>query len=89
MSDKIRFVTAYEVTRHFGGPEEGGWWYDWYEPIDTVPTSDPASMVEVFKTKYEDRVQGDRFSVLGGVAVSVIIEDQPAESRSTEKPHYE
>ena len=89
MSDELKFVTAYEVTRHYGGPEEGGWWYDWREPIDTVPTSDPAKMVEVFKTKYEDRVEGDRFSVLGGTAVSVIIEDQPAENRSTERPHYE
>lgn len=25
----MRFVIAfYELDRHFGGPEEGGWWYD-------------------------------------------------------------
>lgn len=22
------FVNVYEVSRHYGGPEEGGWWYD-------------------------------------------------------------
>jgi len=24
------FLSVYEVTRHFGGREEGGWWYDVY-----------------------------------------------------------
>jgi len=24
------FMAVYEVTREYGGPEEGGWWYDWY-----------------------------------------------------------
>ncbi len=87
--DTIQFVTAYEVTRHYGGPEEGGWWWDRYEPIDTVPTSEPEKMVEVFKTRYEDRVSGDIGSVLGGVAVSVVIEDEPAGMRTTEIPRYE
>ena len=22
------FVTVYEISRNYGGPEEGGWWYD-------------------------------------------------------------
>ena len=22
-------IVAYGVSRHYGGPEEGGWWYDW------------------------------------------------------------
>ena len=46
-------------------------------------------MVEVFKTRYDDRVQGDIYSVNGGVGVSVIIEDDPAENRTTERPYYE
>lgn len=25
------FLSVYLVTRHYGGPEEGGWWYDAYE----------------------------------------------------------
>lgn len=24
------FVTPYLVDQRYGGPEEGGWWYDWY-----------------------------------------------------------
>jgi len=25
---KRLYINAYYVTRHYGGPEEGGWWYD-------------------------------------------------------------
>jgi len=24
-------VTTYQVTRCYGGPEEGGWWYNWWQ----------------------------------------------------------
>jgi len=26
------YVNAYRVSRAYGGPEEGGWWYDVGEP---------------------------------------------------------
>lgn len=29
------FITAYEVSRQYGGPEEGGWYYDAYSVIET------------------------------------------------------
>lgn len=85
------FVTAYEVTRHYGGPEEGGWWYNWFEPIQTVPVAkeDAETMVSVLKERYEDRVEGNIYSVLGGTAVDVIIEDEPATHATTERPRYE
>ncbi len=87
----MKFVTAYEVTRHYGGPEEGGWFYNWYSPINTVSTSESNAewLVESFKKKYGDRVTGDIYSVLGGVAIAVIMEDKPAENKSTERPHYQ
>ena len=29
MPDRTRYVVAfYEIDRRYGGPEEGGWWYD-------------------------------------------------------------
>lgn len=27
-STTICYLTVYSISRHFGGPEEGGWWYD-------------------------------------------------------------
>jgi nicotinamidase-related amidase len=36
-STALLYVNAYSVTRHFGGREEGGWWYNRYEPIASIP----------------------------------------------------
>lgn len=27
------YVNVYEITREYGGPEEGGWWYTCYTPV--------------------------------------------------------
>lgn len=29
----VCYLSLYEITRHYGGPEEGGWYYDHYEHI--------------------------------------------------------
>jgi hypothetical protein len=31
------YLNAYLVSRVYGGPEEGGWWYDAGEPIACIP----------------------------------------------------
>jgi hypothetical protein len=31
------YVNAYAVTRNYGGPEEGGWYYNAGEPLASVP----------------------------------------------------
>jgi hypothetical protein len=33
----ILYLNAYEVTRHYGGPEEGGWWWNLFTPLASVP----------------------------------------------------
>jgi hypothetical protein len=33
----ILYVNAYAVTRHWGGREEGGWWYNAGAPLASVP----------------------------------------------------
>ena len=52
-----QFVSVYEVSRAYGGAEEGGWWYDVYELIDTKPvvTRQAAESVKTFLIdKYKD-----------------------------------
>jgi hypothetical protein len=41
------FVTLYRVAQVYGGPEEGGWWYDHWFPIKTA---------EYHERKYAQRV---------------------------------
>lgn len=36
MTERL-YVNAYAVTRHYGGPEEGGWWYNAGQPLASVP----------------------------------------------------
>ena len=33
------YVNAYERTQHYGGPEEGGWWYSVYKAVDCLGSS--------------------------------------------------
>ncbi len=35
----VQYVSVYEVVRAYGGPEEGGWWYDNFSLVDTTPVS--------------------------------------------------
>ena len=32
------FVNVYEIRQSYGGPEEGGWWYDQREPLQSKST---------------------------------------------------
>ena len=87
-----KFVTAYEVTRHYGGPEEGGWWWnanDLIKTVTVVNNDDAGKMVRILKATYKDRAYGDIGSVLGGMAIAVYIEDLPGENTTTRTPHYE
>lgn len=92
-------VVKYDVTREYGGPEEGGWWYDWYANpvlISTTPEDyGAASLLKdelnklAKKEREEDgRMQG-RYSVLGGADEVYVVEKTVGESESTERPHYE
>lgn len=48
------FVTLYEVKSLYGGPEEGGWWYDWYTPIATKQVA-TQEMAELMQNKIRER----------------------------------
>jgi hypothetical protein len=90
--DSQQWVTAYAITRHYGGPEEGGWWWNNFEAIETVgPFQTEAHAEEAreeLKAKHAGVVTGDIYSVSGGVALYVGVEDSPRESETTERPHY-
>jgi hypothetical protein len=30
------YVSVYQIENLYGGPEEGGWWYDWYTYLGAV-----------------------------------------------------
>lgn len=91
---EVQFVNAYAVTRNYGGPEEGGWWYDSGEPLASIPCiSDEEISAALDQIK---RILGPdyagrrtRYSVIGDTNIVTSIEDAFAASWPAEVPHYE
>ncbi len=53
MDDKqTYYVSVYEVSRCYGGPEEGGWWYDSFSLVNTQPVGhmQPAKELKKYLT---------------------------------------
>lgn len=100
---KVVWVNAYRISRHYGGPEEGGWWYDWHTCIASMPISvsdDIEEHVDKIKAMmkealgwepdaYEAQHGGSRFTVNGHSDFAVYLESSYQESETTEGQHYE
>jgi len=92
MADLI-YLNVYAVTRHYGGPEEGGWWFNAGEPLASIPLANPTDdQIEAERTRlqsiFADHAEGDIYSVNGGVKICVYTEDHLAASWPTETPYY-
>lgn len=89
-TSEISYVSAYEVERHYGGPEEGGWWFDSGTLVDVVKcfNRDQAEHVwDLLKDIYPNT--GKRYSVLGGEDYSVSIEEKLIPFFPSQRPRYE
>lgn len=89
--NQIVYVNVYSIERCYGGPEEGGWWYNWFNCIESYPCRNEVSdlMQEQLEKEYNHIKHGDIYSVLGGTDLAVYIEQKPAESQTKERPYYE
>lgn len=88
----MKFVNAYRVTLRYGGPEEGGWWYECFEPIASIPVQTDEGIDRtraLFKTELQWANEGDINSVLGGSELSILVEEEFARYKPTVKPRYE
>ena len=94
-----KYINVYLVERHFGGREEGGWWYNSYECIQSVTPPDGWDEEKViragkiFEQKWKNSLDpliewGDISSVNGGTEVRVYIEGTPKESETMARPVY-
>lgn len=86
------YINVYSTTRHYGGPEEGGWWYNWNTCLLTIPVNkltdkQKKKMIKLLNKIYES--SGNIYSVNGGEEIYIIEEDKIAESETTETPYYE
>lgn len=78
-----KIIAVYEVGRAYGGPEEGGWWYDCYELAYTVPFSRKA-LIAVEKDCYEE----SRY-IRYGYYTARVEYGEGGEHETRERPIYE
>jgi len=89
-------VSRYHITRHYGGPEEGGWYYDRRLFMETdyvqrTPEEARAHARELNEAEKASQPGQGRFSVLGGTDVRYMAEEYPqqADNASEPAPRYE
>jgi hypothetical protein len=91
------YVNVYERGQAYGGPEEGGWWYDTFDPVevdDQQQDQQPVSNMDAARRlqrelEKEYPYTGKSSSVLGGEDYAVMIEFHPPEAQPKQKPRYE
>jgi hypothetical protein len=88
------FINIYGVTRAYGGPEEGGWWYDCGEPLASIPICVGMSDSDLERLRLEIRQNQDQILRLIPWAdryerISVNLDMRPGRYWPLEKPHYE
>ena len=88
------YVAVTHVTRHFGGPEEGGWWYDHtsIEDVRRVFGSEGViAALEKLDREYPEP-RYNRHSVLGAAGdyeFTVCADQDDFPEETTERPRYE
>ena len=89
----ICVITLYMTTREYGGPEEGGWWYNWDHHHMSIPTIFNTNNINMTAKMLIDacghEIRGDIYSVLGGTEGWIRIEKTAGSAKSTEVPRYE
>jgi len=85
------YVNAYSVHRAYGGPEEGGWYYDAREPLASVPVIDKGDDVEtvirILTASLGWENPRGRYSVVGGPDFEIVVE--AGEAKATEPRTYQ
>lgn len=95
-SVRVKHVNVYELWQHYGGPEEGGWWFVSGEVKHgvAVPDIEVNDFVALMRELYPEGDRNDSRTCYWSVAYNggdhrVLVEDHEAEEWPTEWPHYE
>lgn len=90
---RLLYVNVYEVDRRYGGPEEGGWWYDVGVVVKKMPvlaSKGPRLLARVRSwCQRMNEAERNRFSTIGTPDFEVALTDEPGENFPTERPRYE
>ncbi len=87
------WVVATGISRHYGGPEEGGWWYDHTRVLSDVQVTsvrEGLAVARAMREEYPTCPRG-RFSAIGGedVYIQCHYDETEFQYDDEEKPSYE
>tara|TARA_Y100000310_G_scaffold186420_1_gene186581 strand:- start:1701 stop:2006 length:306 start_codon:yes stop_codon:yes gene_type:complete len=86
------YLNVYRIERCYGGPEEGGWYWDSWDCVATVGidflTLDEADQLHDLLVKQYPDSDTPLHSVLSDGTFTVSFEDKVAEMQTKEIPHY-
>lgn len=84
-------VSVYNRELCYGGPEEGGWWYDWYslETNERVPNNvvDVEQKIQELAARFPE--SENYYSVNGGHTYTIFVEYRAGSMNTTKRPRYE
>lgn len=92
---QMKYVNVFLTDRAYGGPEEGGWWYDYGLAQRSFPcaTQRRAERILIICRRICDHRNSERrsdvSSVLSEGAYHAWIDDEPAANYPDRVPHYE
>lgn len=85
-------VTVYLTSREYGGPEEGGWWYDNYEFVSSEPASSKEEAElrrDQINKELDESGRGESASRNGRRPYELaVIEEELREYETKERPYY-
>jgi hypothetical protein len=95
VADTLMWVNAYSIVQCYGGPEEGGWWFDAGECLASIPCTSDEQVNEAI-----DRLSGmyqaeysayhKRSTSTGdGIDLAICVEDSKGSAYPEQRPHYE
>jgi len=90
----VQWVSAYDHNRSYGGPEEGGWWFDTGTLLASIPCHNDEqveSAKKVLRDAFGPQFEGNHEigSVLCEGVLQILVEDEQGADYPAERPHYE
>ena len=89
--EDIFYVNKYEIGRAYGGPEEGGWWFNYgqFMECEAMFTSRKEARALADALTMVEGSQPDLNSVNTEYVVSFSVEDNVGQDWPQRMPHYE
>lgn len=86
------FVSAYTHDRAYGGPEEGGWYYDAYHLVDSVPVNTQEEAFQAVLSmwaKYEDQNDPQSIGNVNSEGKILVMTEGTRGEQDRGQPQYE